>query len=147
MRGSKAGGKMTRPLCFMAASVPRYLRTARLPYLPLDAVLGSWTVEGGGDIGVTFDVIMLPEADFQRAKTRLGVSQLESPALRRASLTGGFVPQDVRIVEIAASMPHPARRAALRLISKFRLTWVNPIYADERMAAAMAATRAIKRAS
>ena len=51
---------MSAPRTYMAASVPRFIRTARLSHLPLNTIIGYWFTKAADNSHYVFDVIMLP---------------------------------------------------------------------------------------
>ena len=87
---------------FLAASVPRSVRAARLAHLRTDAVLGSWNIPNPGGGFQVFDVIMQAEADFMRTK-----GQLASPAmnatLQQGQANAPYMLKDIKQVEAADS--------------------------------------------
>jgi hypothetical protein len=56
---------------FFAASIPRNVRTAKLGHLPVNSFIGTWHIPNPRGGFQVFDVLMLPEADFMRAKNHL----------------------------------------------------------------------------
>jgi hypothetical protein len=86
---------MCHPRKYMAASVPRFLRVARLSYLPLQSVIGCWYIERRNDVHYIFDIIMLPADQFMRAKSYLGVPDAAAPTLSR-SIATSYVLKDTK---------------------------------------------------
>ncbi len=124
---------------YMAASIPRSMRTARLSYLPLDTIIGSWSIDSNPR--QFFDVIMLPEPDFLRAKLRLGISTLANPTLNLVGFNAGYVPQDTRRVAIPDNVKNPYEYAANKLQQLFNLDIHRTIYPDHPSVEATVTTR------
>ena len=121
---------------YLAGSVPRSLRASRLSYLPLDAVIGSWSIENPRDLNQTFDVIMLPELDFRRAQYRLAEGQLSTPALQRGTLQVAYSIKDIRVVAVPADISDPYRHALGQLAQLFDLHIGRTVYSDAPSVAA-----------
>lgn len=92
---------------YIAASVPRYIRLSRLPYLSTSAVIGSWRARQGDDESLIYDVIMLRPVEFNRARINLGLQNPGSPSLDMSKLTPAYIPMDVREVLIPKDDPAP----------------------------------------
>jgi hypothetical protein len=107
----------------MAASVPRFMRTARLAYLPLQTVIGSYIVRGDGGVNLIFDVIMLPELEFKRMRSHVGLQNIVAPNLRpgNASFAPTFVPSDQKQVEVPADILDPRAYAHAHFVRAFGL--------------------------
>jgi hypothetical protein len=99
-----AGGQGTR---YMAGSVPRHLRAERLGYLRLDSIIGCWFVKSQGGGNYIFDVIMLPEKEFMRAKSYLGSPDMANPVLALGRFSPPYVIQDVKEIVVPDSDPDP----------------------------------------
>jgi hypothetical protein len=85
----------------MAASVPRFLRQARLAYLPLDCVIGSRAIEGDNGENLIFDVIVLPEKQFQRMKTYVGLQNELTPVLAAGPIfEPSFILTDTKTIAV-----------------------------------------------
>jgi hypothetical protein len=106
---------------YMAASIPRYIRTARLGYLRLDCIIGSWFIEAENDLNYVFDVIMLPEREFVRARLYLGVPDTGSLNLERGRFMPAYVPKDVKTVIIPSGEPDAAAYAKKYFVKEFGL--------------------------
>ena len=92
---------------YMAASIPRFMRTARLSHLRLDCVIGCWFVKRERDLNLVYDVIMLPEREFIRARAHLGTPNVLAPMLQLGSYTPSYVPLDVKFVNVPPDEPDP----------------------------------------
>ncbi len=103
---SPVGGKK-----YMAASVPRSIRTARLSYLPPHVIIGHGSVKRENDITYIYDYFMLPEDQFLRAKGYLSAPEIINPILQYGKFNPPyilkntkevFVPEGVRDAEAYA---------------------------------------------
>jgi hypothetical protein len=135
---------MELPITFTAASIPRFLHRSRLPWLRLEAIIGSWAIEDPHDIHLTYDVIMLPEPEFMRARTCLTTPQISTPALRYDSFTVSYIPKDIKHITIFSWEKDPTREAARHFIKMFGLDINRTIYGDDAKVVATVATRVIK---
>jgi hypothetical protein len=105
---------------FLAASVPRSVRSARLSHLRTDAILGSWYIQNpGGGIQV-FDVVMQAEVDFVRTK-----NQLASPAmgasLQQGQASAPYVLKDIKQLDLPDGTDNPTQVAAAHFRLEFKL--------------------------
>ncbi len=102
---------------YTAASVPRYMRTARLGYLPLSAVIGSRSIGG-----IAYDIIMLPAHEFMRARHYLASAAVNPfMALERTKITPPYIPQDIQEVTVLAGAANPTALAAQHFLQAFGL--------------------------
>src|ERR1043166_9532640 len=92
---------------YVAASVPRYIRLARLPYLSANSVIGSWRAKQGNNDSLIYDVIMLRPVEFNRARVNLGLQNPGSPTLDMSKMTPAYIPLDVREVLIPKDETNP----------------------------------------
>ncbi len=69
---------------YIAASVPRYIRQARLPQMPVQAIIGARLIGN-----MAYDIIMLPEKEFAGAMARLAAAE---PVGAMNFVPGRFVP-------------------------------------------------------
>lgn len=85
---------------YLAASIPRYIRNARLSYLSIHAVIGSRLIRHKGSQGLVYDVIMLPEQEFMRARLYLSLAQGQTSSLEltMSKLTPAYTPMDTKAV-------------------------------------------------
>jgi DnaJ domain len=112
----------TRPITrYMAASIPRFIRIARLGYLRLDSIIGSWFIAKENDLNYVFDVIMLPERQFLRARLYLGVPDSASPSLSRGGFLPAYIPKDVKTIIVPPDEPYPEVYAKNHFIEAFGL--------------------------
>lgn len=94
---------------FCAASVPRSIRNARLPHLGRDAVIGSWMFQTRSGQNLVYDIIMLPEPEFMRAKLILSLAagQSSSLELTMSKLTPAYRPMDTKQLLVPAGQARP----------------------------------------
>ena len=90
----------------MAAYVPRTTRTARLWYLPPDTVIG-WRAQPEPGRNTIYDLVMLPEKEFIRARMHLGLENPNAVGLTMTKMTAAFVPQYVQEVSVPPTEPEP----------------------------------------
>ena len=107
---------------YFAASVPRYIRNARLFYLSRDAIIGSRLVKNNSG-GLVYDIIMLPEPEFMRAKLylSLAVGQTSSLELTMSKITPAYSPVDTKFLRLPLDEPDPYRRARAYFVAQFGL--------------------------
>lgn len=107
---------------YCAASVPRYIRNARLFYLGRNAVIGSRLVQNKSG-GLVYDIIMLPELEFMRAKLLLSlpVGQTSSVELTMSKMTPAYNPMDAKCVTIPPGEFDPYGYARNWFVEKFGL--------------------------
>ena len=132
---------MNISLTFVAASIPRFIRTSCLSHLGLEAIIGSWAIENKNDINLMYDVIMLPKHEFMRARTHLASPFTTSPALRRGNPFTTYIPSDIKEITLDASRENSWRTAALHFIREFGLDINRTIYAGDTSVAATVARR------
>ena len=105
---------------YLAASVPRSVRAARLAHLRSDALLGMWHIPNPGGGFQVFDVVMQAESDFIKTK-----NQLASPAMG-ASLQQGqtntpYILKDIKQFDVPEGTANPAQAAAAHFRKEFKL--------------------------
>jgi hypothetical protein len=83
---------------YLAASVPRAVRVARLGHLRMDAIIGMWHIANPGGGFQVFDVVMQVEADFLRTKNHLAAPAV-NPAMNQASVNAPYVLREIKEVE------------------------------------------------
>jgi hypothetical protein len=105
-RPRQAGSKK-----YMAASIPRSIRTTRLPYLPLNTIIGCTFTKKENDINYVFDIIMLPEDQFIRAKSYLGSPAIMSADLQYGKFSPPYIPRDTKEVIIPPDELDPEKYA------------------------------------
>ncbi|MDX1923591.1 MAG: hypothetical protein SFW65_10745 [Alphaproteobacteria bacterium] len=106
----------------MAGSVPRSLRQSRLGHIPFSCVIGSKHQRGKDGGNLVFDIIMLPEPEFNRMKGTVGVRQVVGPAFKAdASFQPGFVIQDQRFIVVPEDAVSPEAYARAHFIKEFGL--------------------------
>lgn len=93
-------------IVYMACSVPRFVRTARLSYLPPHTIITSYLVRTAGSNGIMYDVIMLPEQEFKRARYYLSGEVSGAPQLTLGKSSAVFIPFDTRQVRVKAVAQH-----------------------------------------
>ncbi len=104
---------------YMAASVPRFVRNARLSHLPAKCIIGCWYIGRENDINVVYDIIMLPEIEFVRARGHLGTPDSAMPSLTRGKFTPPYIPQDIKQVIVPLDQPNPEHYARNYLRQEF----------------------------
>ena len=112
---------MANPKTFLAASVPRYLRQTKLGYLPLNSVIGTRVLtNGAGATSLIYDVIMLPEREFQRMRLNIGLQHVATPTLKMGGgFEAAFVPTDIKRVLVQPDDPEPLATARAYLVQEF----------------------------
>lgn len=112
----------TPGLRFFAASVPRYIRNSRLFYLPRAAIIGSRLVQNKSG-GLVYDIIMLPESEFIRAKLLLSLvnAQSNSVDLTMSKITPAYNPVDAKNVTIPPQERDPYNFARDYFMREFKL--------------------------
>ncbi|MGB4100836.1 MAG: J domain-containing protein [Alphaproteobacteria bacterium] len=112
---------------YCAASVPRYIRNARLFYLGIHAVIGSRLVQNNSG-GLVYDIIMLPEQEFMRAKLLLSlpVGETSSVDLSPTKITPAYNPMDAKCVTIPPGTHDPYHYARNWFMEKFGLNRPEP---------------------
>ncbi len=121
-RADRARRAAPRGLRYCAASVPRYIRNARLFYLGIKSVIGSKLVKNNSG-GLVYDIIMLPEQEFMRAKLLLSlpVGQTSSIDLSPSKMTPAYSPMDAKCVTIPPGEYDPYNYARNWFMEKFGL--------------------------
>jgi len=112
---------MPHPTKYMAASIPRYIRTARLSHLPRSTIIGCWFTKAAGNVNYVFDVIMLPEAQFLRAKSHLAVPESALPSLQCGKFAPPYSPTDIKEITIPLDESDPEGYAKSHFIKEFGL--------------------------
>ena len=106
---------------YLAASIPRFIRSSRLFYLPRKTIIGSRFIKPDGSIGIVYDIVMLPEREFMRASLYLGSDLGATPELRMSRISPNFVPRDTKIVYVARDEDDPEAIARDFFIKEFGL--------------------------
>lgn len=108
---------------FCAASVPRYIRNARLPYLGRDAVIGSRMFQTKTGQSLVYDIIMLSEQEFMRAKLYLSLTagQNSSLELTMSKMTPAYMPMDTKQILVPAGQANPWNFARDHFVQAFGL--------------------------
>ncbi len=108
---------------FWAASVPRYIRNARLPYLGRDAVIGSRLYQTKSGQSLVYDIILLPEPEFMRAKLMLSLTagQNSSLELTMSKMTPAYMPMDSKFLQVPAGQSNPWHFAREHFLQAFGL--------------------------
>jgi hypothetical protein len=81
---------MQPPQKYMAAFVPRFIRSTRLSYIPINNVIGSKMLKNERNMPMVFDLIMLPEMPFMRMKLRLSTEDMASTSLSKGNMPSAF---------------------------------------------------------
>jgi len=96
---------------YMAASVPRSIRVARLGYLPVQTIIGHRVIKKEGDINFILDIFMLPEDQFLRAKSYLAAPEIILPALQYGRFAPPYILQDTKEVIVPPDEEVPVEYA------------------------------------
>ena len=107
---------------FLAASVPRSVRAARLGHLRTDAILGHWHIANAGGGFLVFDVIMQAEADFLRTKNHLAAPTMDIAQLGKPNPP--YVLKDTKQFDVSDGEANPAEIAAAYFRQEFKLVKV-----------------------
>ena len=83
---------------YLAASVPRAVRVARLGHLRMDAIIGMWHIPNPGGGFQVFDVVMQIEPDFLRTKNHLATPAV-NPNMQQATVNAPYVLKDTKEVD------------------------------------------------
>ncbi len=105
---------------FLAASVPRSVRAARLGHLRTDAILGMWHIPNPGGGFQVFDVIMQAEADFVRTKGQLATPAMGA-SLQQGQTNAPYILKDIKQFDVPDGTPNPAQTAAAHFRAEFKL--------------------------
>ncbi|MGB9154261.1 MAG: hypothetical protein WCD70_14370 [Alphaproteobacteria bacterium] len=106
----------------MAASVPRFLRQARVGYLPSTCVIGSRLLKGDGGVNLYYDIIMLPEPEFVRMKSNIGLQHVIAPGPKMGpTFSPMFVLKDTKHVTVPADELDPVNYAKSHFMIAFGL--------------------------
>jgi hypothetical protein len=120
-----SGGSSDFSLKYMAASVPRNIRMSRLYYLPPECVIGSWHTRNRDGSYISFDILMLREREFNRARIHLSVPNVTDPVLTRGGFSPTYIVKDVREITIPAGTYDPAAYARAHFMKEFKLNEGN----------------------
>jgi hypothetical protein len=107
---------------FQAAPVPRFIRQAKLSYLPMNVVIGSYLIKGDGGSNIVMDVIMLPAQQFQRMRTNVGLQHVATPTLQAGpGLMPSFMLKDVKEITVPEGEPDAEGYAKAYFVREFKL--------------------------
>ena len=107
---------------FMAAPVPRFIRQAKLGYLPMNTVIGGYLIKGDGGANMVMDVVMLPVQQFQRMRSNVGLQHVATPGLQAGpGLMPSFMLKDVKEVTVPEAEPDAEAWAKAYFIREFKL--------------------------
>jgi len=91
---------------YIASAIPRFIRTTRLGYIPLKYVLGSRLVGDSKNATLIYDIIMLPEPEFTRARRHAGMQHVLAPTPHiGATMPVGVLPSDIKQVTVPENEP------------------------------------------
>ncbi len=93
---------------FLAASVPRSVRSARLGHLRTDAIIGMWHIPNPSGGFQVFDVVMQAEADFMHTKNHLATPAMNA-ALQQGNASAPYILKDIKEIDApdaAAAIAH-----------------------------------------
>ncbi len=105
---------------YVAASIPRFIRTARLPHVPVNCIIASWHVPQEKDVNFIFDIIMLPEREFLRARMHLSTPDAVNPSFQRGRFSPTYIPKDVKSIAVPEGEANPAQYARDYFLKEFR---------------------------
>ena len=106
---------------YWAASIPRFIRQAKLNYLPAASVIGSHRHEQGTGVYLQMDVVMLSETEFRRARLFLGMENTGNPTLEMSRYTPAYVPTDAHKIELPPDEQDPWHAARSHFLEIFKL--------------------------
>jgi DnaJ-like protein len=110
---------------YMAASVPRNIRMMRLSYLSSNYIIGSRYIKNRDGSYVVFDVIMLPEKEFNRARIYLSAPNPGDPVLRQGGFIPTYIVKGARELTIPPGTYDPEAYAKAHFLEEFKLTQEN----------------------
>ena len=116
---------MTTPTKYLAASVPRSVRTARLSYLPPNAIIGCWFTQIENQLNFIYDVVMLPEVQFTRAKSYLAAPETAIPSLQYGKFSPPYILTDLKTVTVPPEESDPYLYAKTYFLLQFDLLTPN----------------------
>lgn len=105
---------------FLAASVPRSVRTARLGHLRTDAIIGVWYIQNPGGGNQVFDVIMQEESEFMRTKTHLATPNMNA-AMQQGQANAPYVLKDIKQIELSENDSDPLQKAVIHFRKEFKI--------------------------
>ncbi|MBV8060945.1 MAG: hypothetical protein JO126_09305 [Alphaproteobacteria bacterium] len=111
---------MAAELVFAAASVPRHIRSTRLAYIPVNAVIGCWSYKDAAGYAQNFDVIMLPADAFVKMRNYLASPPMGA-ALQQGNMAAPYLLKDAKEVRVPADTTNPALLAAEHFRQAFNL--------------------------
>lgn len=106
---------------FLAASVPRSVRAARLGHLRMDALIGVRSIPNPGGGFQVFDIIMQAEADFARTKNHLASPSMGS-SLQQGQANAPYLLRDIRQIDVPDGEANPREAAAAHFRREFNLS-------------------------
>jgi hypothetical protein len=110
----------TLPKKYMAGWVPRYLRQSKLGHLPIDCVICTQTVRGSDNTNHYTDLVMLPDPEFQRMQSYLGLQHVLTMAPRGGeSFDPFFVIKNPKHVTVPKDHPNPEAYARAYFLIEF----------------------------
>jgi len=105
---------------YFAASIPRFIRSARLSYVPANCIIASWHIAQKNDVNFIYDVIMLPEREFLRARMHLATPDVATPTLSRGGFSPAYMPKDIKTVTVPEGEAQPEKYAKEHLLEQFQ---------------------------
>ncbi|MDD3183180.1 MAG: hypothetical protein PHD48_10325 [Alphaproteobacteria bacterium] len=113
---------MTVSRTYIASVVPRFIRTSRLAYIPMKNVIGSRVVGDGKNSTIIYDIIMLPESEFARARMHAGMQHIIAPTPHIGeTMPVGTVPSDVKRLDVPDGEPDPEAYARAYFVKAYRM--------------------------
>jgi hypothetical protein len=108
-------------LKYMAAAIPRSIRAARLGHLSLHAIIGCKFTPKKNDLNLVFDIVMLPEKLFRRARSYLAVPDMAGVHLTYGNFSPPYIIKDFKEVVVPDQESDPERYAREHFIAAFGL--------------------------
>ncbi|MDR3425137.1 MAG: DnaJ domain-containing protein [Alphaproteobacteria bacterium] len=118
---TKSRSRSASSKIYMAASIPRSIRAARLGYLPLQAIIGCRFIKKENDLNLVFDIVMLPEDQFLRAKFYLSVPDMMGADLHSGRFMPPYILRDIKEIIVPADEADPEKYAKAYFKKEFRL--------------------------
>jgi len=111
---------------YVASAIPRFVRTTRLGYIPMRSVIGSRLVGDGKNATIIYDIIMLPEAEFARARMHAGMQHVLAPTPHIGeTMPVGVLPSDVKRLRVPEGEQNPEAYARAYFVKAYALGKVD----------------------
>jgi hypothetical protein len=106
---------------YLAASIPRSIRAARLRQVRLESIIGSWHRESSPGQFLVYDVVMLPEQEFIRMRAALASTTQGTPSLQQSSVVPPYIPTDTKEFIVPAGEADAFAFAKQHFVQEFKL--------------------------